>query len=126
MCCTNSLKITLKNSQPVSNLLKIFAKGKNPSSSLSIDYFNENYGVLSLEPLRADSMIFSSSLVKNVDQNELKYFYFFKHHEKVPKKKTDSTYQPSPYERAIANLSHEDKILQKNLKILLNQCDFIE
>lgn len=44
----------------------------------------------------------------------------------MPKKKTDPTYHLSPYEKVVANLAHEERILQKNLKILLNQCDFVE
>lgn len=77
------------------------------------------YQIFSEEPLRADSMIFSQSLVKEDKREGLKYFYFYKYNELMPKKKTDPSYQPSPYERAISCLSHEDKIMQKNLKILL-------
>lgn len=32
----------------------------------------------------------------------------------------------SPYEKAIETLSHEDRVIQKNLKILLNMSETIE
>ncbi len=49
--------------------------------------------------------------MKEEKREGLKYYYFYKYNEMMPKKKTDASYQPSPYERAIRNLSHEDKIM---------------
>ncbi|CDW79851.1 rab5 gdp gtp exchange factor [Stylonychia lemnae] len=109
-------------------------------------FFKDFTEEFTTKPMRADSMIFSQSLVKQSNEKKLghmdsllqkdfssgyetkeqKYFYFYKFNELQPKKKSDPTYQPSPYERVIADLSHEDKIIQKNLKILLNECDFID
>ncbi len=45
---------------------------------------------------------------------------FFKLQENNPKKVN------TPYMQTIAELSHEDKIIQKNLKYLLNQCEILE
>ena len=52
--------------------------------------------------------------------NQQKYFMFFKLLENPSKKSS------TPYTEAIAQLSHEDKIIQKNLKFLLNQCENLE
>eukprot|EP00347_Sterkiella_histriomuscorum_P018883 403343810 len=82
----------------------------------NIDYLDKTYGILSEEPLRADSMIFSSSTIRmanertmssidsllqkdmsaGVQTRQINYFYFFKLNETQAKKKTDATYQPSP------------------------------
>lgn len=51
---------------------------------------------------------------------QIKYFMFFKLQENNPKKVN------TPYMQTIAQLSHEDKIIQKNLKYLLNQCEILE
>lgn len=56
------------------------------------------------------------------DSKKVNYFYFYKYDEASKKKGLEKT----PYEKVIAEMSHEDKILQKNLKILLYDCDNIE
>ena len=88
---------------------------------------------MSDEPSRVDSMMFSASssrgieesksLIESSKKQQLKYFYFYKYQENNPKKNKDNL---SPYEKTIQTLSHEDRIIQKNLKILLNHCETLE
>lgn len=56
---------------------------------------------------------------------QIKYFFFYKYIDNSTKKKKGPD-QLSPYERTIQTLTHEDKIIQKNLKILLNYCENLE
>lgn len=58
----------------------------------------------------------------------MKYFFFYKFQDNSNKRKKNSNgeFELSPYEETIKCLSHEDKILQKNLKILLNGCENLE
>jgi hypothetical protein len=60
------------------------------------------------------------------EQRQMKYFYFFKYQDNTTKKKTGNSSQSSPYEKTIALLSHEDRIIQKNLKILLSMTENLE
>jgi hypothetical protein len=96
---------------------------------------DKNYNIFSDDPTRHDSMMFSSSTInaaKDSTQHsdfkiqsgskQLKYFYFFKFQENQLKKGHALT----PYELAISQLSHEDKIIQKNFKFLLSSCESLE
>jgi hypothetical protein len=43
---------------------------------------------------------------------QVKYFYFYKNQENNLKKKKDSEgYTPTPYEKVIRGMTHEDKIM---------------
>jgi hypothetical protein len=57
-------------------------------------------------------------------KHELKYFYFYKTSEKSAKKKDIS--QLTPYEYPLLQLTKEERIIAKNLKILLYEADTIE
>lgn len=59
------------------------------------------------------------------EQKPMKYFYFFKYQDNTAKKKSAAS-QSSPYEKAISQLSHEDRVIQKNLKILLSMTENLE
>jgi hypothetical protein len=73
-----------------------------------------------------DSLL-QKDLSQGITTMQVKYFYFYKSQENNLKKKKDSEgYTPTPYERVIKSMTHEDKIMQKNLKIMLADCDYLE
>lgn len=92
------------NLPQVNKQSRIFVKSKLQlffNIFYSIDYLDKTYGILSEEPMRADSMIFSASTVKLANERTLssidsllskdmhqgfetktiKYFYFYKQNE---------------------------------------------